>query len=481
MPDAPEPRPRLSEQELRTALDEHRLWAESSGRDGTRANLSGFDLSGLHLEGECLAGAKLLDARLAGTNLIGADLSGAYLSNADLSGAELNLANLTNARLSDATLAGAELHHADLCGAYLERANLADADLRHANLSAADLHSANLAGADLHRAVLAGAALPRANLAGADLTNADLSHAELSLADLSGARLGAARLPGARLQRARLTGADLTNADLTDAQLFEADLSRARLKGARLENADLRCCRVHRLDESYVRGAQFSALSARWWVFLCTVVLGPLSLWLDRRGWKKAAGAVGYQPDHNDPWSVLRQSYAGPRVLFLFFTVLLFALPYVGRAAVYSVVGPVERELIRAAEVRKRQVERRLAESPDDPVLRDDLEHINQLLNRVERKPVWKVLLHWGHGNPWPSILAGVLILYNVGLYVLITCVSGLRDEEERSGWTPAWREYGYLIWIHRVVVLLFYVSVATFLYNIGELLGEEIAVPRFR
>jgi uncharacterized protein YjbI with pentapeptide repeats len=481
MGDVPEPRPRPAEAELREALAAHRRWVDSGGREGARANLSGADLAGANLEGECLASARLSGASLARANLVGADLSGAYLDGADLGQAALNVCNLANARLSGADLAGAELCHAVLNGADLGHANLADADLAHASLIDADLHRAVLTGADLHRADLTRAGLNGADLRGADLTRANLSGADLRHAELTGARLPAAALAGADLRGARLVRADLSQADLSGAQLGQADLTRARLKGARLENADLRTSRVARLDKSYVRGAQFSALSARWWFFLCTAVFRPLAGWLDRRGWKRAATAVGFTTEYNDPWSILRQSYAGPRVLFLFFTVMLFVLPYAGRASLFSAVGPLEREGVQWLELRKKQVEARLATAPHELELAEEREWLDHVLRRAERKPIWQVLLKWGQGNPWPVVLAAALILYNIGLYVLITCVSSLRDEEERSGWTPAWREYGYLIWVHRVVVVLFYVSFGAFVINVLDLLGEEVIIPRLR
>jgi hypothetical protein len=159
--------------------------------------------------------------------------------------------------------------------------------------------------------------------------------------------------------------------------------------------------------------------------------------------------------------------------------VVVFALPYVGRAAIYSAVGHVERQAAAQAETRKAQIEARLAVRPDNPELREELDRIGQLLTRLERKPVWMVLLNWDKGRVWPTALAGLLILYNIGLYVLITRVSTLRDEEERSGWSPAWREYGQLVWVHRVVVILFYVAVVSFLLNMAEVLREEILIPK--
>ncbi|MGE4664960.1 pentapeptide repeat-containing protein [Yersinia enterocolitica] len=105
--------------DLNKILAEHKIWVESYGENGSRANLS--------------------DANLRGADLRGANLRGANLSCADLRGANL----------SDANLRGANLSCADLRGANLSCADLRGANLRGANLSCADLSCADLRGADL--------------------------------------------------------------------------------------------------------------------------------------------------------------------------------------------------------------------------------------------------------------------------------------------------------------------------------------------
>ncbi len=479
MENAPEAMRRVTGEELRLVLEQHRLWVESGGKVGSRANLSRCDLSGENLEGAMLSGAKLLGCNLSKARLIAADLSGSYLANADLSQAELSLANLTNARLTDARLVKAELHHANLSGAYLDRADLSNADLRHATLFQADMHKILLVGADMHRVNLCDANLSQANVSQSDLSKAVGHGADFTAVDLTHTNLAYAEFTRARFTRARLFRANLTAADLSGSRLVGADLRRAKLKGTRLADADLRSALLHRFDETFVRGAQFTPLTGRWWAFLCEIGFGPMSRWLGRRGFSKASRQFAFTIDHNDPWSVLRQSYAGPRVLFLFFMVIVFVLPYAGRAAVFSAVGPVEREAEAVLKYRKKQVEIRLASDPGDPAASDELAGINRILLRMDRKPVWQVLLRWETGKSWPTILAALLIVYNIGLYSLIVHVSALRDEEERSGWTPAWRDYGYLLWFHRVVVVLFYVSCASFLINVGQILDEEVLIPR--
>jgi len=90
--------------ELAQILDEHKMWVESGGDAGTKA-----DLTGANLAGADLTGVNLQDAILTKTNLAGADLSMANLRGA----------NLVHADLRDAILLGTELRGASLMGATL--------------------------------------------------------------------------------------------------------------------------------------------------------------------------------------------------------------------------------------------------------------------------------------------------------------------------------------------------------------------------
>jgi hypothetical protein len=128
--------------DLRKILDEHKIWIESFGENGSRANLRGADLRG----------ADLRDADLRDADLRGADLRGADLYDANLRGADLRGADLRDADLRDADLRGADLRGADLY----------DANLRGANLRGADLCGADLRGADLpdHTFVIMGHKYP---------------------------------------------------------------------------------------------------------------------------------------------------------------------------------------------------------------------------------------------------------------------------------------------------------------------------------
>lgn len=111
--------------ELAAILDQHRIWVESGGDDGTKADLSGVslenaDLTGVNLQGALLQRANLRNADLSMANLKGASLVQADLCNANLLGAELRGANLMGAQLYGAEglwlgrLGGANLYDAML-------------------------------------------------------------------------------------------------------------------------------------------------------------------------------------------------------------------------------------------------------------------------------------------------------------------------------------------------------------------------------
>ena len=125
---------KITKEELKAIIEQHKLWLVSNEKEGNRANLT--------------------HANLTHANLSGANLSGANLTFADLTFADLTSANLTGADLTDVDLSYAHLTRANLSGADLSGAILTGADLTDANLSYAHLTSANLSGANLTDTIL---------------------------------------------------------------------------------------------------------------------------------------------------------------------------------------------------------------------------------------------------------------------------------------------------------------------------------------
>ena len=116
----------IAADELKTVLEQHKLWRDSGGDRGARAYLARANLARAYLADADLAGANLARAYLARADLAGAYLAGANLAGANLAGAYLADADLADAYLARAYLAGASLAGASLAGARNKPASLAD-------------------------------------------------------------------------------------------------------------------------------------------------------------------------------------------------------------------------------------------------------------------------------------------------------------------------------------------------------------------
>lgn len=94
--------------DLAEVLDQHKIWAESGGETGAKADLCGVNLTNADLTGVNLQGALLNKANLRGADLSLANLRGASLVQADLRDTNLLGTELRGANLMGATLYGAE-------------------------------------------------------------------------------------------------------------------------------------------------------------------------------------------------------------------------------------------------------------------------------------------------------------------------------------------------------------------------------------
>src|SRR5438445_1153714 len=119
--------------ELAEILDQHKIWAESGGESGVKA-----DLTGVNLAKADLTGVNLQGAHVRRMNLVGADLSMANLRGASLVRSNMQNANLLGTELRGANLMGANLYGAEgLWFGRLGGTNLFDAVLPE-SISAVD-------------------------------------------------------------------------------------------------------------------------------------------------------------------------------------------------------------------------------------------------------------------------------------------------------------------------------------------------------
>jgi uncharacterized protein YjbI with pentapeptide repeats len=240
---------KISPEDLKRILEEHRLWLESNGKDGKKAGLSRTDLTGVDLSNADLSKANLLKA-----NLLKANLSGAKLTGVDLRLANLSEASMMKTRLEWANLTGAVIQNACLEGAILEEAKLAKANFKGTNLSLTKLSGARLVDANLLKVNLSHAKLSGANLTRARLSGARLDYANLSEAKLEDTDLSWASLYGTNLSKAYLKGTILKKTDLQGAVLDRAELRGINLKGSNFSRAHLDYSILERIN---FHGAKF--------------------------------------------------------------------------------------------------------------------------------------------------------------------------------------------------------------------------------
>lgn len=292
------------------------------------------------------------------------------------------------------------------------------------------------------------------NLRGRNLNGYELREVDFQEANLRKAHLRS-NLRGALLLRADLRGADLNGAWLDDKEtdLRGADCRAADFAEALLDEADLRSVKGIILDSSRVRNARFSATA-------------------------------------NDPWSILRRAYTGPRLVFNFLILLVFLAPYAAKTAGWIAVDRAEESVKDVATWLANEADRIENGGSANPLLHEVSKYL------VDRAPsqvngwrefkIWQLLIGVDRAASF-WITAIVLLVYNLGRSLLTMLVAPLRDEEERSGHAPAYRvdsiwqfrnAYGWMVWPHRLVRTLFIFAVFAFAFHLRSWLAMSVLLP---
>ncbi|WP_158091183.1 pentapeptide repeat-containing protein [Thalassospira mesophila] len=141
--------PDLIEVDIRDALQTHKMWVDTGGKEGQKISFAHADLRDEDLENIDLTRCVLPQACLRKANCEGAvfrrcDLTAADFTGANLKNAILATSRLSNARFADATLTGTVFLGADLAHASLRGAKLVNCDLSGCNLTQTDLRDADL-------------------------------------------------------------------------------------------------------------------------------------------------------------------------------------------------------------------------------------------------------------------------------------------------------------------------------------------------
>jgi hypothetical protein len=368
-------------------------------------------------------------------------------------------------------------------------------DLNNADLSGLNLSSFDLGCVNLKNAKMARTKLHRADLYLTDLSGATLCYCSATRAKLAGAQLGSADLTDANLADSDLVGATLTNSKLIRCKLTRANLSHAILDGSDLYNADLASA-----DLRFTQGLRFDS----------TII-----------------DHARFAPNANDSWSILRRSYTGTRMLFHLLLLMAFILPYIARTIAWVSVNRVQESIItlkghlhalggqlQTEKGRVREIGRTLVGITDSiqPCLRETCTQFT----------VGQVIIGADRGATF-SILAFALIFYNICRAVLTALVGPLREDEERSGYSPPlryrtlhetvslhflslksslgrrddsfasrWKSlrakahelwsrthaYGWLIWPHRLMKVLIWVAVVSLVWHVLTWLTMPVWLP---
>lgn len=324
-----------------------------------------------------------------------------------------------------------------------------------------------------------------------DLTGADLSDRDLVGYDFTNAYLDRTKFTRAKLAKAILRHAEAAGADFSDADLRRGVLSRANLEGSTFARADLVATNF---TGANLYGVDLSSADLR----------GATGILLDGCRIKDAH----FPALSDDPWSVLRRSYTGSRMLIHLLALVIFVVPLFVKTGFWVGVNRGQQLLAGMLKrVEQAVVSRRSPEEHRTNLLADALKQVSEsgLCLRAECRevPVWKLSI--GMEQEFHlAILALAFLVYNGFRGVLTFVVSALRDEEVRSGYAPEFSYrfeskvkvpglgiaqllgtlsrlssyYGWLIVPHRFLRTFWWIALASFAWHLWNWSRVVVFVP---
>jgi hypothetical protein len=237
------------------------------------------------------------------------------------------------------------------------------------------------------------------------------------------------------------------------------------LLSANLSNADLRYCSGLRLDDTKILNARFTPRSVNW--------LG------------RFFNLLFIYSKNTDPWSELRHTYTGPNFLITLLALIGFLLPYIFQIATWrsiNIAQELTQETLVSLQTEYDELVNRGIITPSVAItLGSTIERLKSddmcLAKECRSYRIWQLLI--GVNKGWQFVaLTLAIILYNALRYNLTQTVVAFREEEERSGYTPALKEYftpnrfGLSpTRLHVILKILFWVAFIAFTCNLIEVL----------
>ena len=179
--------------------------------------------------------------------------------------------------------------------------------------------------------------------------------------------------------------------------------------------------------------------------------------------------------DAQDPWSILRRNYSGPRLTFNLLFLVAFFSPYLAKVAFWAWVNRV-------------QTYAEAVVSEPTNAVGFDSEAISSLsrclAEQCDPMPAWQLIV--GVDKGWLfCVLAIALITCNMLRAGITWRVASLREEEERTGYSPAWtgatwgQNYRLLFWAHQYFVRwVLWIAIIVFIYNACDWLTRTVWIP---
>ena len=95
----------------------------------------------------------------------------------------------------------------------------------------------------------------------------------------------------------------------------------------------------------------------------------------------------------------------------------------------------------------------------------------------VQTRNIWELVLGLDKGIGYFGLVIALLI-YNIFRGFLTYRVGLLREAEERSGDSPAWKDYRRLHLIHRAASILFIVALGSFFFHAWHWMTQPVLLP---
>lgn len=272
---------------------------------------------------------------------------------------------------------------------------------------------------DLEKRYFRGAVLNGGRTKITELAYKDFSESHLRILIFRKIHLYWSKFHKAHLQSIRFLGCD----DVTGCDFSESTFSNVLFKPAKGRRVRFIRCNLERAD---LRGAAGFELDD------CYIAGARLA------------------KNFSDPWSVLRRTYTGFRSVVVLLLLIAFFLPYAIEAISWISLNKLEQ----TSKVRDFLCEKGCSETKVG------------------------VLLVAYHDGLRSFATATLLIVYNIMRAYLTFKVAPLRENEERSHYTPSFEEYGPLIKYHWFVTVVAFFAVGSFLVHLVGWLITPVSVP---